>query len=67
MEMIYWFIFSFPAGDLCVVTLYLLCVGPVSVEFLAAAETNSHRETGKTRGGQCWPFRCLCGGSEEEG
>lgn len=46
---------------------YLLRVGPVSAELLAAAETNSHRETGKTKGGQCWSLRRLCGGPEEEG
>lgn len=51
---------------LCTLTGHLLLVGSVSAELLAAAETNAHREAGKTKGRQCRPFRRLCGGPEEE-
>lgn len=59
-------LFFFLGCYLCVQTLYLLCVGPVSAELLAAAETNAHREMGKTKGGQRWSLRRSCGRSEEE-
>lgn len=67
MQMICWFISSLLAGRLYVQTFYSLCVGAVSAELLAAAETDAHREMGKTEGGQCKSLRRPCGGSGEEG